>query len=265
MTVIGIAMVKDEADIIAITVRHMLTQVDHVIIADNGSSDGTRDILTGLDVELVDDPDPAYYQSAKMGALAARAHEQGATWIVPFDADELWTCRWGTISDVLAAHEADYGIVTAELFDHVATGEDLDEPDPVRRMPWRRANPLPLPKVACRAALGLVIEQGNHWATYPIPARATASPAFSVHHYAYRSPEQVIRKVRNGAAAYAATTGLPAEVGAHWRQWATWSDEQLTDLFYTWYWRKVPWDPVVIDGEEQGPLVYDPQCPRSAL
>src|SRR4051812_46619587 len=87
-------MVKDEADVIEGTIRHMADEVDQLLVADNGSTDGTRDILVKLALELqftvVDDPDPGYEQSRKMSALAELAASHGATWIVPFDADELW-------------------------------------------------------------------------------------------------------------------------------------------------------------------------------
>jgi len=262
MTTFGIVMVKDEADVIASTVLWMATQVDELIVADNGSTDGTRKILQGLAADLpltvVDDPEVGYYQSRKMSALAARALERGATWVVPFDADEIWCSRWGRVADVLDRHTPDYGIVTAAVFDHVATGCDADDPDPVRRMLWRRPAPLPLPKVAARAACGLTIEAGNHWARHPIPARPTDKPALTVHHFPYRSGEQVVRKVRNGAAAYAATSGLPDTMGAHWRQWGAFTDDEIGDLFRKWFWRADPRLKVTIDGERQPPLVHDP-------
>lgn len=253
MTTFGVSLVKDEADIIGPVLTHMLGQVDRVIVADNGSTDGTREILEQLDVEIVDDPDRAHYQSRKMTALAARAAAQGATWIVPFDADEWWYSPFGRIADVLADINDEWLIATADLFDHVATGADPDEPDPTVRIGWRRRHPLPLPKVAVRYQPGLVIEEGNHSAHFgfraaPIPGRLV------VHHFPYRSPEHFVAKVRKGSAAIGATD-LPVTVGAHWRQYgellAALGPGVLEDVFRKHFWVD---DPAAHDDD----LIYDP-------
>jgi glycosyltransferase involved in cell wall biosynthesis len=87
MSVWGVSMVKDEADIVRWTVATIVEQVDHVLVADNGSTDGTRQLVESVGAEVVDDPEPAYYQSDKMSHLARVAASRGADWIVPFDAD----------------------------------------------------------------------------------------------------------------------------------------------------------------------------------
>lgn len=251
--VTAIAMVRDEADIVEHTVTRMLDQVDAVIVADNGSIDGTREILEDLPITLIDDPEPAYYQSRKMTALAARAAAAGADWIVPFDADELWYSPHGRIADVLACLDGQGAIVAATLYDHVATATDPDERDPTLRIGWRRRDSAELPKVACRPVLSATVHQGNHGASYP-PAGAI-DDVLVVRHFPYRSAEQFITKVRNGAEAYAATD-LPAGHGAHWRQYGaileTHGPEALGDVFRQWFWSPNP----VADAT----LIYDP-CP----
>lgn len=260
---VGICRCKDEADIIRPVVEHMLGQVDLVVVADNLSSDGTRDVLADMgrtfpnDLIVVDDHEVGYYQSRAMTALAQYARQFGADWVVPFDADELWTCQWGRIGDVCQRSAQDYGILLAELVDHMVTGVDPTAGDVVDRLPWRRREPLELRKVACRATGDLVIEQGNHYARYGVPARPTDHPVFTVHHYPYRSPEQMIRKIRNGAAAYA-ETDLPPTTGAHWRQWGVWSDEQIRECFEVWYSRDDPLVERYVDGKTLDPLVCDP-------
>lgn len=241
MSTFAVTMCKDEADVIAETVGWMIGQVDRVIVADNGSTDGTREILEGLDVELIDDHEPGYFQSAKMTGLAMRALAQGAEWVVPFDADEVWIAE-GRIANALAELPNEAMICEATVLDHVAVeGEVLS--------PWRRPETLPLRKVACRARADLTIEQGNHGATYEFvrcPLRAT--DLLEIRHFPYRSAEQMIRKARNGAAAYAATD-LPEDVGAHWRDYGKLTDEQLAEVFAEYFSSSDP----LADG-----LVYDP-------
>ena len=254
--VFAVAMCKDEADIIEGTVRRMRERVDHVVVADNGSTDGTREILDSLDgVEVLVDHDPGYYQSRKMSALAEHARLAGADWVVPFDADEVWLGREWSISDTLAAVPAEALIAQARILDHVATAVDPDGP-PIERMRWRRDQQLPLPKVACRAVPGLVIHQGNHGATFPgVDCPLTVTHLLEIRHYPYRSPEQMVRKAVNGAAAYAATD-LPESAGGHWRGYGAivrdQGEEALHGVFRKWFWSPDP--------AADPHLVHDP-CP----
>lgn len=243
-TVWGVSMVKDEADIVEHTIRHMLTQVDRVLVADNGSSDGTRDILVRLmdevgDRRLVvtDDAEPGYYQSAKMSALAHEAGRRGADWVVPFDADECWRSPWGRVGDVLAGLPETESIALAALYDHVPTDrDDPTEPNPFRRIRWHRLDRAPLWKVAVRPTVRVTIEQGNHGAHYNV--ESTPNPVLEVRHFPYRSAEQMVRKAVNGKAAYDATD-LPEDLGSHWRGYGAIVEgsgpEALHGVFYEFF------------------------------
>lgn len=252
MTTVAVSMVKNEADVIAATVGHMLTQVDAVIVADNGSTDDTRAILDALPITVMDDTDPAHYQGRKMTALAHLARtEYGADWVIPFDADEWWYSPFGTIAGVCAEVTGEFGMLTAALFDHVAAGgDDQAQPDPTRRIGWRRLEPAPLHKVAVAAAATLRIHDGNHSADYTRAFQPRILPGqLIVRHFPYRSPEQFIRKVRTGAAALAATD-LPESVGKHWRDYGRLTDEQLHEVFDEHFHAAEPW--------ARPDLIYDP-------
>lgn len=220
----GIAMVKDEADILYHTISHLLGQgVDYLNILDNMSTDGTQDILSEFEQEGMLswelDTEVGYRQAEKMNRLARMAGDWGADWIVPFDADEIWFLPE---LDVLMAD-------VVELVSHVyiPRNEDMNEPNPLRRMQWRMSAPEQYPKVAYRYRPDAELHMGNHNVTHP----GTRVRLGNIRHYQYRSLEQVRRKVRNGAAAYAAAPGLAGTFGAHW-QWLASLDE---DSLLAWW------------------------------
>lgn len=234
MTTFAVAVVKDEADVIRSTISRMIQQVDRVLVADNCSTDGTREILDRLDIDVIDDPERGHYQSRKVTALAMQALERGADWVVPFDADEVWLAKRTRIADTLADLPADALIAEATVFNHVA----VDAPG---LSPWRPAQALPLRKVACRVRSDLVIEDGNHGAHFsdcPVPLRATG--LLEVRHFPYRTAQQMIRKTRKGAAAFAAAPDIPEDVGKHWRDHDKLTDEQLRDVFLEHYFSADP-------------------------
>lgn len=238
MSVIGISLAKNNADIIKATAEHMIQQCDHVIIMDNMSIDGARQILGRLPITVIDDKEPGYYQSRKMTDLAKVARNMGAEWVVPFDSDEFWYSPFGTIKDVLSNLKPQWLVATADLYDHVtSTEDDPDELNPLKRIGWRRSYKGMLPKVACRWREDLVIEQGNHSAGYH-GGTTRHNGELIVRHFPYRSPEQFIRKVRDGVAAYAATD-LPESSGAHWKDYGrildSMGEEGLIQVYNTWF------------------------------
>lgn len=259
MAVAAVVLAKDESDVIEATLRHLRTQVDLVVVYDNDSTDGTRELIHDLALNTTDgwldveqDTIVGYYQSQKMTHVAELLRNRGFDWVVPCDADEVWYSAFGRVGDILDGASANVGIVEAELYDHVATASDPGDGSPIERLGYRRVEPAPLGKVACRLLPGLVIEQGNHGAHYP--GRVQRLPAaLTVRHFPYRSAAQMTRKIRNGAAAYAATD-LPPEVGRHWREYGQLLDEHgeraIEEIFHEWFWADDP--------EADLSLVYDP-------
>jgi hypothetical protein len=261
MTVAAVSMFKDEADVAGHVLRHLAEEgIDLLVVADNGSTDGTREILDraqewmperyrGLRVVILDDPEPGFYQSQKMTRLADEAHKLGATWILPFDADEVWFSRPERIGVFLESLPETVGVATAVLYNHFGSALDPQSPIPFDRLVWRQRQAASLPKVAFRWSEGVVVEQGNHSVS---GAQGITVGGLEVRHFPYRSLEQFIRKAINGAAAYAATD-LPEHQGAHWRGYGAllkrYGDAALKEVFEQYYYFLSPVD---------AGLVHDP-------
>jgi hypothetical protein len=241
MTVAGVCVVRDAADIIGPVIRHMLAEVDAVVVAEHLSTDDTARILHDLSDEaggrlwIAVLTDPAFDQSRIVTWLAHLARDvAGADWIVPFDADEVWYSPFGRIADVLDEIPSGWSIASADLYDHVTTGrDDPAELDPTRRIRWRRTTPGPFPKIAARYAPDLTIHDGNHGAHYGAPHWGQPAPITGrlvVRHFPYRSAEQMHRKATIGSAALTAA-GLPRETGQHWHDYAQLAPHVLADVY----------------------------------
>lgn len=176
MKLVTTLLVRDEADIVAATVEHHLDQGSQVVIVtDNGSVDGTTEILAeyadaGV-VDLLHEPQQDYQQSAWVTRMARRAATRfAADWVINADADEFWLAKDHRLRlvDVLSGIPAAAGAVLARRVNLV--GPPGDDEDWVDRLRWRdlyslseRGTPLG-PKVCHRADPGVAIPQGNHGA-----------------------------------------------------------------------------------------------------
>jgi glycosyltransferase involved in cell wall biosynthesis len=198
-----VGIVRDEADMIETTVTRMLRQVDHVLVADNRSVDGTGEILRSLDrVTVVVDPDPNFadQQARKTTALAGLAAQRGADWVVPFDADEVWVADDGRIGDLLDDLPDHILLARAVMRNHVSTDRDPPGSDPPSRMVYRLPEFGRFGKVACRTRPDLSIVKGNHHASYGGDFEARrVDGLLSIHHFPIRSVEQFVAKARQRA------------------------------------------------------------------
>jgi glycosyltransferase involved in cell wall biosynthesis len=234
--VCAVMLVKDEADIIETTIRHLLWHVDEVIVADNMSTDGTHGILACLAdetdrVQIQDDMEVGYYQDRKTTALAMEALNRGHRWVVPCDADEIWHHQIHDISlrEYLAGLGPDVQILNCNLFNHIAsTDDDPAIANPVKRIRWHQRG-VGMNKVICRLRPDLFINMGNHSANTNGYALTVGSQV-QIRHFSWRSEEQYLRKIRNGCAAYAATNLHPM-YGSGWRTHEHRSDDEIREIF----------------------------------
>lgn len=194
----AVTMVRDEKDILPTVITHLLDQgVDHVLVADNLSQDGTYEYLRDLArrdprVHVGRDTTVAYYQGAKMSYLARAAWRAGADWVVPFDADELWFAREGSLTRYLRGLDAD--VVGADWYDMVLLDDGPVGPTSSFLLD---TTPNPLGKVAFRSHPLALLEIGNHGVAR---VGTWARDGLAVAHARYRSQEQVARKFRQGGA-----------------------------------------------------------------
>lgn len=250
MNLWAVTMVRDELDVLPYTLAHIASQgVTGIIVADNNSTDGTREWLNAAGVQqtlgcrliVQHDHEVGYYQSRKMTQLAHDAMNEGAEWVLPFDADECWfsVLSGDNLADTLGDVSAGVDYVMASLHNHFATSaDDAMERNPFIRIQHRDPLRAPLPKVIVRARDDIIIAQGNHAATAQNSELAGVTAPIEVGHFPWRTPEQFERKIRNGAEAYRATD-LPDDMGAHWRQYGqileSGGSEGLREVYDTWF------------------------------
>lgn len=228
MSVAAVMLVKDEADIIGPVLHHLKAEgIDQILLADNMSEDNTAAIAELYGCEIVVDDDPGYRQDSKTTTLAHAAYDSfGADWILPVDADEVFYWQHGTLAEFFDQVEAD--IVVASGWDHLATDDDdPTEPNPLKRITRRRQQQQTWGKVAFRYRPDVQVHMGNHDVTHP----GHKIRGLNYRHFQYRSFEQMVRKVRNGKAAYEAAPEIHEMHGTHWREAGALSD---ADLFRKW-------------------------------
>lgn len=226
MKLVMTLLVRDEADIVGANIRHHLAAgVDFIVATDNGSTDGTVEILEGFQrdgvLHLRHDADDTFDQARLTTGMAHLARDRfGADWVLSDDADEFWI---GPLRETIAATQAN--LLFCRRANRVAP----------REAPWSFAaarhlvvrpdgdaatellRPIP-PKVLVRADDLVGLTQGCHNAEMrdarPAPAREIL-----IRHFPVRGRDHFARKATIGGAAYARNPTLDPRLGAHWRRW----------------------------------------------
>lgn len=169
----AIAVVKNEADIIESFVRHNLDHVDRLFVVDNGSTDGTVDILEalvaeGLALTLTHEPGSDHPQSRVIAEVLVTL-EQDLDWVFLLDADELIEpVGSAPLAQTLATLDPRYCHTARWEFFVPTAADDPTEVDPVRRIRRRRlgsVDPWLSKAIVPRRYLGdsgISVSAGNH-------------------------------------------------------------------------------------------------------
>lgn len=228
MRLIAISVVKNEADVVEAFVRHTGSFADHHLILDNGSTDGTREMLTaligeGLPLTVVDDPTPGHWQKERTTRLMHRvASELEPDWILPIDADEfLVTPVAASIHDLLEGHCSPVRIPWQT---YVPTpSDDQEESNPVIRIRHRLAREgRPTNKIVVPGPLAAAgsLHQGNHDIALQGEAEPLNRPLLGeacLAHFPARSVVQLAKKIAIGEIQYLAR-GNQHDWGFHYHE-----------------------------------------------
>lgn len=234
MRIIGVSMVRNEADVIESFVRHHCRLFDQLVVVDHDSSDRTRAILAalqaeGLPLQLAQTQALANRQALVLTtALRAAVREHGADYAFALDADEFLRTDRPGLEAALGVLPPD-GVGSLRWLTYLP-GDD-DEPHPLVRLRWRVPDEVDhYVKVVLGGALaardGWVLAPGNHAVLAGAAGQITRVdarplPGLRLAHLPFRTVEQLIVKVVQGWLGTRLQEGHRAATGAinaHWRR-----------------------------------------------
>ncbi|TFD29326.1 glycosyltransferase family 2 protein [Cryobacterium lyxosi] len=240
-------MVRDEADIIGPMIDHHLSQgVDTIIVTDNGSVDGTLEILQSYEdaIVLKQDLVQRKQQHSVVTAMAREAFTRfGADWVINADADEFWlpTAAGRTLREVFTEIPPDLQTFTVPVIDMI--GAASLRGTGLQRLRYRDTR-----SVTRLAELGLhahstpnavhighefiEVAQGNHSVNLESVGTLPGHLGIEVLHFPWRSWEQFERKVRNSGKAYESNPDLQPSPNHHgMREYRRWKLGSLQSFY----------------------------------
>ena len=202
MRLIAVTRVLTEADIIEAFARHTAHFVDHHVFLDNGSHDGTVEILRALrdtlgGIDLLQVSTVTFCEHLHNTMLHRLAAAAAADWVCCLDADEFVRLPPGGQRDALAAVPAELDAVSLPLVNYYTTPHD----DPAERLvPARIRHRIRTPhgvsKMFIRGGLpDAQILDGNHAAIVGgRDARMAPLAGASLAHFHARAGVQMLAK-----------------------------------------------------------------------
>lgn len=225
-------MVRDEADLIARTLEHHLAHgVDHIIVTDNGSTDGTAEILQGYAdrgrIDLRHDPSHRKQQGSVVTGMARDAARQyDADWVINADADEFWlpVDRALTLRDVFEQLDPAMQSFTVDVVDMI--GAPAKEGTGLQRLIYRDLRSQDVmnqvgvfahatPDAVHVGDPEIIVHQGNHFVSLASRGAPPEPLRLEVLHFPWRSWQQFSHKVEIAGRAYLDNSELSPSPNHH--------------------------------------------------
>lgn len=213
-----VLLVRDEVDVVRENLLFYLDHgVDFMIITDNASTDGTREILGEFsrqeNVIVLDEPGTNYDQARWVSRMVDLARSRfKAKWVIPADADEFWLPADGDYRSDLHHASNVYFVHWNNLL-----------PEPGRD--WKsfdKVGDFDAYKSRVKVMTGTVgfrrMNFGNHNVEI-IPKVESKSGNIKIYHYPVRSYEQFERKIVNGYRAIRSNLTVTPDTCHHWQEW----------------------------------------------
>lgn len=240
-------MVRDEADIIGPMINHHLSQgIDKIIATDNGSIDGTYDILRsyGDAIDLRLDPVQRKQQFSVVTKMARDAFEQyEADWVLNADADEFWLPATAAQPLRELFEEIPTSLRTFRTPVVDMTGAPALRGTGLQRLTLRDTRPRDrlheiglyshsTPDAVHVGRSDIEVAQGNHSVNLTQDGALPDGLEIEVLHLPWRSWEQFETKVRNSGLAYESNPELLPSPNHHgMREYRRWKQGTL-QAFY---------------------------------
>lgn len=243
-------LVRDEADIIAPMLEyHLAAGVDVILVTDNGSIDGTREILSRYEhlgrVFIEDDPVQDKNQSAKVTRMARRAAtEFHADWVINADADEFFVPVDRSLTLAALFERLPTDIVSAVLPVVDMTGTPGVEGVGIDRLLYRdeRTEATLFGRSGLHAhathdaihigSPEVTVAQGNHYVSLASAGSIPPELMLESLHFPWRSFRQFRTKVVNAGVAYESNPNVNPSPRHHgMRDFRFWRAGVLEDAY----------------------------------